>query len=884
MKERIDSSRQSMTCAMIKRMMRTTRLSRLRRVAARGAILGIALVLATPLSEAHAESAPIAPPIVSISGREDRVPLARKLELFSDPSRSLNLADIRKLPPQRWAATDEHTPNPGYTRAIVWGRFQIENTAAEPVSVLLEQSSTILDDVQLFATNEKDRRDAGTLLFRTGDAHPYQQRPIPSRTFVFPIHLAPGAAHTYYMRLDSTTAVSFPLTLWGPDAFRRHELNVYLLFAGYFGLMGGMIVYNLILFLSVRDSVYWMYAAFLASNVLTQAFYYGIMAVVLGSLTYLNNPAFTTASIVASVILGVLLMDRLIQVPPGWPRRTVRLIPVSGILFLPLGLLADGAAHLFAWLGLTDVSFNQARFSNWLQIPVQLQGGFALVAIAFTIAYGTWRCLKRERSAYFFMGGWSLMLLGGLVSLPAALGMGESPLFGWITPLAGIAMMALILSLGLADRINQTRTALARLNDSLEEKVEERTEEIQGALTELAATNDHLNEALSEVRSLKEQQDGDYYLTSLLLEPLAANNNSSAHVATESHIDSYKRFQFRGRSRSVGGDLCLTEQIMIGERSFVVFVNADAMGKSMQGAGGALVLGSSLRARLIATLLPAASRSEVELPELWLRAVYADLQALFETFDGRMFASAILGLVDEKTGVIYYINADHPAPVFFRGGRVWFPRRESVVGQLGTEGQLPKLSINVVGLKEGDTMLMTSDGRDDIVHRTMAGGRMQGDRELFMAAVAEGRGRPREVHEALMKNHEAKDDLSYLSVSFVRHGARSPLDVRSLKVRGIHQVRSKQVQAALRTFRAYHAAQPADGKGLAQLSVLEAHLGNLERAIAYGEALLLRDRSNRDNLVHLERIHSAVGNVDRAAEIRILQENLADSLKEQEAS
>ena len=39
-----------------------------------------------------------------------------------------------------------------------------------------------------------------------------------------------------------------------------------------------------------------------------------------------------------------------------------------------------------------------------------------------------------------------------------------------------------------------------------------------------------LNEALVEVRALKEQQDGDYFLNTLLIEPLAQNNACSPSV------------------------------------------------------------------------------------------------------------------------------------------------------------------------------------------------------------------------------------------------------------------------------------------------------------------------------------------------------------------
>jgi GAF domain-containing protein len=63
---------------------------------------------------------------------------------------------------------------------------------------------------------------------------------------------------------------------------------------------------------------------------------------------------------------------------------------------------------------------------------------------------------------------------------------------------------------------------------NLEEKVEERTKD--------------LNEALVEVRGLKEQQDGDYFLNTLLIEPLGQNNAFSKNVEIEFFVKQKKNF------------------------------------------------------------------------------------------------------------------------------------------------------------------------------------------------------------------------------------------------------------------------------------------------------------------------------------------------------
>ena len=55
-----------------------------------------------------------------------------------------------------------------------------------------------------------------------------------------------------------------------------------------------------------------------------------------------------------------------------------------------------------------------------------------------------------------------------------------------------------------------------------------------------------------------------------------------------------KDFQFKKWSREIGGDLCVSHHFTLRGCPCTFYLNADAMGKSMQGAGGILVLGAVL--------------------------------------------------------------------------------------------------------------------------------------------------------------------------------------------------------------------------------------------------------------------------------------------------
>ncbi len=119
-----------------------------------------------------------------------------------------------------------------------------------------------------------------------------------------------------------------------------------------------------------------------------------------------------------------------------------------------------------------------------------------------------------------------------------------------------------------------------------------------------------VREKMELIEALKVQQDGDYFLTSLLAKPLFYNANKSKLVKTEFIIKQKKQFEFKRKQADLGGDICITGNLRLGTKDkfkrYTMAMNGDAMGKSMQGAGGSLVMGvvmNSIMARSASTLV-----------------------------------------------------------------------------------------------------------------------------------------------------------------------------------------------------------------------------------------------------------------------------------------
>jgi nitrate/nitrite-specific signal transduction histidine kinase len=153
----------------------------------------------------------------------------------------------------------------------------------------------------------------------------------------------------------------------------------------------------------------------------------------------------------------------------------------------------------------------------------------------------------------------------------------------------------------MAQQIKESQQQLQDYADNLEKKVEERTAE--------------LKQSFEEIKELKQQQDGDYFLTSLLIKPLGTNEVESEVTEIDFLVKQKKQFRFRHWDMDIGGDICMASTITLNNKTFTVFLNGDAMGKSVQGAGGALVLGVIFRAFLARTKMIA--NEQKRYPEQW---------------------------------------------------------------------------------------------------------------------------------------------------------------------------------------------------------------------------------------------------------------------------
>ncbi len=319
----------------------------------------------------------------------------------------------------------------------------------------------------------------------------------------------------------------------------------------------------------------------------------------------------------------------------------------------------------------------------------------------------------------------------------------------------------------LADAFDEMRVSIKRyssslkeLNQNLEIKVEERTRELQNVL--------------HEVNILHEQKKGDYYLTANLLQPLIGNFIENSNVKIEYFLNQKMKFEFRNSASQIGGDFVLADNLRLGNKNYRFLCNADAMGKSMQGAGGALIFGSVIRSILNRTQYTD-HLTLVTKPEEWLEDCYIELVKVFYSMQGTMSVSCILGLLDDQTGSLFSLNAGHPPLILYRDGKASFLEEQDSVNQkIGESFAYEKirnndLKITKVLLRRHDRLLFGSDGKDDILllSEDTSKREINSNDHFFLECLEEANGDLHGVLAAIERRGTLMDDFSLLSVEFI---------------------------------------------------------------------------------------------------------------------
>jgi PAS domain S-box-containing protein len=367
-------------------------------------------------------------------GAQDNYKLAPYVTYLEDVEGKLALDDILQPAQQaRFRPMRGSGPaaNFGLTRSAIWLRVELQAPAGQDPNWLLELAYPPLDHVQLFTPSPQGgwRRQVA------GDLEPFSNRPVAHRNHVLPVFVPAGQATALYLRLTSEGTMAAPLRLWRAEALWKNDQASYALLSLYFGLLIGLFLYNLLLFVSVRDRAYLVYVLFVAGMGVAQAALTGLGYQFLWPDRVWWNSVSPPVGLCTAAVFGLLFARRFLESREGMP-------VMDRIL---LGLTAAWGVTLLTAFALPYV------VSTWLVTLL------APVTVLALMVSGVLALQRGHGGARSYLAAWALLLVGVLTLFFHNTGVLPSNGLTSNALLIGSALEMVLLSFALADRINVAR-------------------------------------------------------------------------------------------------------------------------------------------------------------------------------------------------------------------------------------------------------------------------------------------------------------------------------------------------------------------------------------------------------------------------------------------
>lgn len=366
----------------------------------------------------------------------------------------------------------------GFTPSAYWLRLVVRNPADHASTQMLEVANPQISSVDFYVP------EAGGAykVTRSGGNQPFSSRPFANRYLVLPIELPAQADKVIYLRVKSDLSLIVPALLWPEADFVHHVRNEYTVQGWYFGIAVAMLLFNLLLFVALRERIYLLYVAYVSCALLTIAAKNGMAAEFLWSdvLQWGNFSYYAGGSL--SLVALIAFSRQMLTTATSVPKMDSVL---KGLMVV----------HLFApvvyWFAIGAVA------------PMVIV--LAFLSAVLLMGLGVWCAFKGMRSAYFYVGTFVMLFVGGVMTLMRSLGWLPTNAFTVDGLQMGSSLEMLLLAFALADRFNvlrreklhaqqellaTQRTMVETLQESertLIQRVDERTQELQALNEKLEA-------------------------------------------------------------------------------------------------------------------------------------------------------------------------------------------------------------------------------------------------------------------------------------------------------------------------------------------------------------------------------------------------------------
>ena len=422
-----------------------------------------------------------AQPTIAVKKEKESINIGHYVAILQDSTRLLTIKELSSGAfENKFVLNKQNITNLGSSLLPLWCRFKIKNYEDQKLVLTIDNSQIEWLDLFIMNNDGYSRKSISAY-------EPFNRREILLNKCFFLLDIPKDSSQVYYLRIQTQNGLQFPLTLSTLPSLVETEQPKAILYGIYIGIMIIMILYNLFIYLSIRDNSYLFYILYVSFMTLTNVTDKGF------AFEYLW---------------------------PSWPALNHYITIIGCLTGIFAIFFAMSFLHISRYSKTLKWIFYGILFSYLISIAVILTGerfiglliseALTMLTTIMLLIAGVVVYRKGYKPALYYLVAWTFLLICVIIFLLADLNILPYNNFTVNGLTIGSAIETLLLSLALANRINvykkekekaqsevllsmeHNRKLITEQNVLLEKKVEERTLELKEANKELTVTLQNL--------------------------------------------------------------------------------------------------------------------------------------------------------------------------------------------------------------------------------------------------------------------------------------------------------------------------------------------------------------------------------------------------------
>lgn len=413
--------------------------------------------------------------------------VGRYLDIFEDPTGQMTFEQVKSS--AKFERSNKDVPNFGITNATYWLRLTVANQATD-LRVLLNLSYPQIDKVEFYSTDIN-----GNIVTEiSGEEIAVSKRGYRNQNFIFDLNLPRNNQKVYYLKIKSTEQILIPVSVGSSTATFDNINKQDNLTSIYLGIILVMVLYNIFVYISVKDKSYLYYVFYIIFVGLTQVGFQGY------SYQYFwpGLPQLANQSVIFfPALTGIAAIEffKKFLYGQGTPKKTNIVLNLLNLFYIVNCVLSIAGLH---------------------QLSQQLLQPNAMIASFIILGLSINAIRKGSRPAVFFLFAWVTFLAGIVIFIMKDIGVLPYNNFTNYILQIGSAIEVVVLSFALADKINiyrkekeESQAATLRVLQENEKIITEQNVVLEKRVTErtheLNLTNTELNKAMTELKEAETQ-------------------------------------------------------------------------------------------------------------------------------------------------------------------------------------------------------------------------------------------------------------------------------------------------------------------------------------------------------------------------------------------